>query len=511
MARRRTNTRKERQARAERFIQSPWQAVQNRLPPIEILSADEIETVHLKSLEILQEIGIRVESEKALTVLKEAGADVNFDTQMVRFDSELVESVLPLCPSHFTVRARDPKKELTFGGNNIVYSATTGPAFLNSMEHGRRPGTYEDSNNFIKLVQMMNIIHHEGGNGMEPLDLPKETRYLDMMFSQCTLTDKTWHPCWKNSADQATDICNMACISLGVTREELAQKPGVVTGIPVNTPLVIDDGLAEAVMELARWKQPCVIQSFPLSGAMTPATLAATLILQNAEVLAGFVLIQSVSPGCPVIYGSFPCNVDLKSGSPLFGTPEGPKLMQAGAQMARRYGVPYQCSAPCASNAVDAQAAYETMMSLWGTVMSHTNVLRHAAGWLEGGLSCSFEKFILDVEMVQMMTEYLKPIRFDDSSINLDVIRNVGPGGHFLGEEDTLSRYETAFYSPIVSDSRNFEAWTADGAKTATQRANGIWKELLANYEKPYMDPAVEEELADYVARRKIEINKSCS
>ena len=506
---RRKSTRYERQKRAEKFVQSPWQIVKNRLAPIQILSQDQIESIHEKSLDILNQIGIRVESEKALSVLNKAGADVNFKSKVVKFDPALVTSTLPLCPPEFTVHARDPGKTLTLGGDNIVYSATTGPVFLNTLEEGRRAGTYEDSNNFIKLVQMTNIIHHEGGNGVEPLDLPQDTRHLDMMFSQCTLTDKAWHPLWKSSYDQAVDICAMASISLGVTLKELKQKPAIVTGISINTPLVIDGHLADALMYLASHKQPCAIQSFPLSGAMAPATVAATLTLQNAEILAGFFLVQSVSPGCPVIYGNFASNVDLRTGSPAFGTPESTKMSQAAGQMARYYKVPYRSSAPNASNTVDAQSAYETMMSFWGTLMGHTNVLRHAAGWLEGGLACSFEKFIIDVEMLQMLTEYLKPITFDESTVNLEVIANVGPGGHFLGEQDTIERYETAFYQPLVSDWRTYETWSEDGSQTATQRANGVWKELLGQYQKPPIDPGIEEELREYVVLRKQEIERS--
>ena len=506
---RRTSTRHERHKRAQRFVQNPWQIVKNRLPPIEILSQDQIETIHEKSLKILEQIGIRVESEKALSELHKAGADVNFKSKVVKFAPQLVTSTLPLCPAEFTVHARDPGKTLTLGGDNIVFSATTGPVFMNTLEDGRRAGTFQDSNNFIKLVHMTNIIHHEGGNGVEPLDLPQDTRHLDMMLSQCTLTDKAWHPLWKSTYDQAVDICSMASISMGYTLEEMKQKPAIVTGISINTPLVIDGNLADALMYLASCRQPCAIQSFPLSGAMAPATVAATLTLQNAEILAGFFLIQTVSPGCPVIYGNFASNVDLRTGSPAFGTPESTKMSQAAGQMARFYNVPYRSSAPNASNTVDAQSAYETMMSLWGTLMGHTNVLRHAAGWLEGGLACSFEKFIIDVEMLQMLTEYIKPIVFDDSTVNLDVIARVGPGGHFLGEQDTIERYETAFYQPLVSDWRTYEAWADDGSQTATQRANGVWKELLGNYEKPPIEPAIEEQLNDYVIRRKREIKQS--
>jgi len=503
---RRTSTRGDRRKRADRFIQSPWRVVKNRLPPIEIISADQVESIHQHSLNLLRDIGIRIDSAEARSILRENHCSVDESNRMVKFEPEVIDEMLQLLPNKFSVRARDPKKNLTLGGNNIVYCSTTGPAFASDLDRGRRPGNYQDMCSFIKLVHSANIIHHEGGNGIEPLELPVQTRYLDMMLAQCTLTDKTWHPLWKNTQARALDVCEMSRISLGSTRTEMEQYPGLVVGITMNTPLVLDEEIADGLMEFARWGQPCGIASFPLAGSMAPATMAGSLIIQNAEVLAGFMLVQSVRPGCPVLYGNFSTNVDLKSGAPAFGTPEHAKGAQAAAQMARRYGVPFRSSNTSGSNAADGQAVYENMMSLWGTVMGHTNLVRHAAGWLEGGLTCSFEKFILDVEMLQSMTEYLQPLVIDATTFDLDVVRDVGPGGHFLGSPDTMRRYKDAFYQPILSDWQTFEAWTESGSKSATQRANEVWKRLLQEYEKPYMDESIEEELTSYVARRKTEI-----
>ena len=504
MARRR-GTRASR-LRRRRLKQSAWQQVRNRLPPIEVLSADEAEHIHAGSLRILRDIGMTIQNDEALDVLRRAGASVSRADCKVRFDPAHIEEVLPLLPAEFDVQARDPAKSLTVGGDRITFCSTTGPAFASDLDRGRRPGTHEDMCDFIRIVHSLNIIHHEGGAGLEPLDLPERTRYLDMMYAQCTLTDKTWHPCWKNSREKARDIVEMSRISLGVSRSEVERRPGVVTGITTNSPLLLDGPIAEGLMELARANQPIGVAAFTMAGAMSPATLAGALVQQNAEVLAGFMLIQAVCPGCPVLYGNFATNVDLRSGAPAFGTPEHAKCAHAAGQMARRYRVPFRSSNTTGSNTVDAQATYENAMSLWGTVMGHANLLRHAGGWLEGGLTASFEKLIVDAEQLQAIAEYLRPIDIDESTLAIDVIAEVAPGGHFLDTKDTLDRYENAFYEPMLSDWRTFEAWNEDGARSATERANAIWKQLLEGYQRPAMDPAIEEELTDYVARRKIAI-----
>ncbi len=505
---RRSSTRNARLKRKSEFRQLPWQLVRNRLPPIEILSADQVEAIHQGSLTILCDQGITIHSDQALDSLKQLGAEVDQAIQKVCFDPALIEATLCNLPEQFTVLARDPAKSLILGGDHIVYCSTTGPAFVSDIDRGRRPGNHADMCDFIKVVQSLNIIHHEGGSGLEPLDLPTKSRYLDMMYAQCTLSDKTWHPCWKNSREKAEDIIEMSRISLGLSRAQIEQTPGVVTGVTTNSPMLIDGPIADGLMQLASANQPIGVAAFTMAGAMAPATLAGALVQQNAEVLAGFMLIQSVRSGCPVIYGNFSTNVDLRSGAPAFGTPEHAKCAQAAAQLARRYKVPFRSSATTGSNSVDAQAAYESMMSLWGTVMGHTNLLRHAAGWLEGGLTASFEKLILDAELLQSMTEYLKPIVVDQDTLAIDVIGEVEPGGHFLGTKDTLNRYESAFYEPILSDWRTFESWFEDDARSATQRANTIWKKLLNDYQKPPMDAAIEEELGTYVAKRKQQIGR---
>jgi trimethylamine--corrinoid protein Co-methyltransferase len=287
--------------------------------------------------------------------------------------------------------------------------------------------------------------------------------------------------------------------------ERMLAEPSLMTIVNSSSPLRLDAPMLEGIIEMARHRQLMVLTPFTLSGAMSPVTIAGALAQQNAEALAGIALAQIVSPGAPVAYGGFTSNVDMKSGAPAFGTPEYTRAALAGGQLARRHGLPYRSSNANASNAADAQAIYESQMSLWGAVMGHANMVMHAAGWLEGGLTSSFEKVVLDAEMLQMMAQFLEPLEVSDDTLGYDAIVEVGPGGHFFGSAHTMARYETAFYAPMLSDWRNFETWQEAGSETATQRANTLYKRILAAYEPPALDPAVLEELNAFVARRKAE------
>jgi trimethylamine---corrinoid protein Co-methyltransferase len=507
MARR--SARRERQQRSAGLAQMPFRPLQNPYSPIEVLSQDHVEAIHHASLRILKEIGMRVTDADSRNRLKMVGCDVDESTEMVRFDPDLVTDLIKGLPSEYTTLARNREKNMTIGGNNIIFSTVLGPSFVTDLDRGRRSGTYDELCDFIKIAHNLNIIHQDGGGGFEPMDLPPETRHMDMMYAQITLTDKGWQPCWLNSHARANDVIEMTCIALGLTRDELSDIPTISAGVNTNSPLLLDSDLSEGLIAMAEMGQPVEITPFTMAGAMSPVPLAGTLAQQNAEILAGFVLIQAVRRGCPCVYGHFATNVDMKTGSPAFGTPEYTKTALASTQMARFYGVPSRSSNATASAVVDAQAAYESEMSIWGTVMGHTNNIRHAAGWLEGGLTASFEKLILDAEMLQLMAGVLEPIEVNESTLAFEAVKEVGPGGHFFAAADTLERYETAFYTPLVSDWRNFEAWDEDGAKTATERANGIWKQLLADYEKPPIDVAIEEELQAYMAKRKEEISRT--
>ncbi len=360
--------------------------------------------------------------------------------------------------------------------------------------------------NFVKLTGSLNILHHEGGSGPEPLDLPPGSRHLDMMYAQITLTDKGWQPSWLNTASRARDCIEMAKIALQTDDEGLRQRPAIIGGLNTNSPLLFDEGQADGMRIFAEAGQPVHITPFTLAGAMAPATVAGAVTLQNAEALGCIALTQAAVPGSPTFYGHFTSNVDMRTGSPAFGTPEYAQSVIMSGQLARRYGLPLRSSSTTASACVDLQATYESDMSINACIQAHVNNVMHAGGWLEGGLTCSFEKLILDAELLQMQAAFLQPVVVDDNSMGLDAIAEVGPGGHFFGTAHTMERYENAFYQPILSDWRNFEAWQEDGSKTATQRANETWKRLLTEYQKPAIDPAIEEELQAYMARRKEEI-----
>lgn len=492
-----------RASRSTGFKQLPFCEVRNPLPPAELISADQVEVIHHASLAVLRDVGLKVDSKIARDLLAASGADVDQSTHRVRFDPAMVEEMLIGIPSEFTIHARNPEKTIVVGGNSLTFATVCGPSFVSDLDKGRRAGTLEDVHNFVKLSASLNIFHHEGGAGCEPLELPPETRHLDMMFAQTTLCDKGWQPCWMNTADRARDCIEMAKIALQTDDDGLRACPGILGGINTNSPLLLDDGQAEAVIEFARAGQPVHITPFTLAGAMSPVTIGGSLVQQNAEALAGIVLGQAACRGAPVFYGHFTSNVDMKTGSPAFGTPEYAQSVMVSGQMARRYGIPIRSSNTTASACVDAQATYESDMSINACFRGHINVMMHAGGWLEGGLTCSFEKLILDAELLQMQVAMLAPIDLSEDAIGMEAIAEVGPGGHFFGTAHTLARYETEFYTPILSDWRNFEAWQDDGAKTATHRANEVWKRLLREYEKPPIDPAIEEELEAYVIKRK--------
>jgi len=490
------------QRRGAGVPQLAWRQVSNPYHPVEVLSADQVEAIHHASLRLLETIGMKVLQGEARRILEGAGASVDHSTEMVRFDRGMVQELVAKVPRRFTLRARNPERNLTLGDNKIVFSSVGGPAYCHDLDRGRRRGTYAEVCDYLRIIQRLNIIHQEGGGPFEALDLPPETRHLDLYLSQIRLLDKNWQ-CWALGAERAIDGIEMACIAFGTDREGLARDPALLAIVNTNSPLQLDVPMAEGTIELARAGQVVCITPFTLAGAMSPATIAGTLVEQNAEVLAGLALIQAVRPGAPAMYGAFASNVDMRSGSPAFGTPEYTKAAHASGQLARRYGIPFRSSNTTASNAVDAQAAYESAMSLWGAVLGHANLVNHAAGWLEGGLTASFEKLVLDAEMLQMMAEYLRPIEVSEDTLAVEAIRAVGPAGHFFGSPHTLQRYETAFYTPLLSDWRNFKAWEEAGSRTATERANTLWKRLLEEYEQPPLDPAIDEALAAYVEKRK--------
>ena len=502
--RRREGTRARRSA-GGRLPQVPWQAVSNPFAPWEVLAPEQLEAIHLTSMRILEELGMELRSAHARSLMRAAGAQVDEATETVRIDRGLVQQALASAPASFTLTPRNPQRQLTFGGNHVNFGLVAGPPNVHDRERGRRAGNLRDYCDFIRLAQYFNAIHLLGNQVCAPVELPANSRHLDTYLANLTLSDRSYH-CTAIGAGRALDGIRMMAIARGVTLEQMSASPGVITIISVNSPRRFDDAMAEGLIAMATHGQPVVITPFTLMGAMAPVSLAAALAQQNAEALFGVALTQAVRPGSPVMYGAFTSNVDLRSGAPAFGTPEHTKANIASGQLARRYGLPYRTSNASASNAADAQGVYETEMSLWGAILGGANLVYHAAGWQEGGLTASFEKLVLDVEMLQMMIELLRPIAVDEAELGFEAVSGVHPGGHFFGEPHTLERYQHAFYQPLVSNWQNYEGWLAGGGHDALERATGIWKRALTEYEEPLMEPSIREALEEFVTLRRAAI-----
>ncbi len=484
--------------------QLPFGRYQNLYPPFEILSADHIEAIHDASLEILETIGVNFLLDEARRYLKEAGAEVDPNSTRVRFDRGLVLEAMANAPESFEISARNPEHTLHFGDRSINFAAVSSPPNASDMDRGRRTGNYEDFCNFLKLTQSVNVAQIVSGHAVEPVDIDTPIRHLVATRAMIELTDKIFR-LYSLGRQRVLDVLEMVKIARGFDDDRFSKEAAVFTMVNANSPLQYDIPMLWGMIELSLRNQPVVVTPFTLAGAMAPVTLAGALAQQNAEALAGMAFCQMVNPGAPVMYGGFTSNVDMKSGAPAFGTPEYAKATLIGGQLARRYNVPYRSSNVNASNAPDVQSIYESQMALWASVLGHAHMIHHGLGWLEGGLCASFEKFIIDAEMVQMMVELLKPVEVNADTLALDAIREVGPGGHFFGAAHTLERYETAFYPPMLSDWRNFESWSEAGAEDATRRANRIYKSVLASYEPPPLDQGVREALSAFVEKRTAE------
>jgi trimethylamine--corrinoid protein Co-methyltransferase len=482
--------------------QRPFGQVPRPYDPIKVLSDDHVMAIHRAALRLLAEQGMRVLYGPARDAFAHAGAKVQGD--MVYLDPDLVETLRATAPATFTIAARNRAKDLRFGGNDMVFSSVGGPAYVMDIDRGRRDGTHKDMCDFLKLCQSLNVIQQESGGPLEPMDLPAATRHLDLYLAQATLLDKSWN---LNALGRGRtmDGLEVAARMMGWTLDDLAATPMMMGVINTNSPRQLDVPMSEGLMTLAEYNQCAIVTPFTLAGAMAPVTLAGALTLQHAEALLGICLTQIVRPGAPVMYGGFTSNVDMKTGAPAFGTPEYAKAAQASGQLARLIGVPFRSSNVTAANALDAQAAYESMMSLWGCLMGGAHLVIHGGGWMHGGLTASFEKLILDAELLGMMQAYFTPIAVNEDSLALDAIAEAGVGGHFFGTAHTMARYESAFHPPMLSNGDNYPTWLERGQIEAPLRANRIWKELLASYVAPPLDPARREAVEDYVARRKRE------
>ena len=507
MARRRGSRRRERRQRVPTspLVDKPFRRLRNPFPPLEVLSEEQLQQIHQASLHILENIGIEFLDEEALRLWEAAGAQVDHATQCVRMDGALVMEAVAQAPAQFTLRARNPAHNLHIGGNSIVFSSVGGTPNVSDLEHGRRPGSLAAFQDLVRLIQQCGPIHVAGGMALEPQDLPVPVRHLEKMVSLFTLSDKVITTP-SHGREVAMDCLHMAALVFGGL-EEIQREPVFASVVNANSPLRYDTRMLGGLITYARHGQPVIVTPFILAGAMSPITLASAIAQQNAEALAGVALTQLVNPGAPVIYGGFTTGTDMQTGSPAFGGPEGALALLAGAQLARFYGLPYRGSGSLTNAKVpDAQASYETQMTLWPAVLGHTNFVVHSAGWLESGLVCSFEKFIIDVEGLAMMARFLEGLEVNEETLALSSIAEVGAGGHHFGTAHTLARYRTEFYLPFVSDRQNYDAWLEQGGQDAAQRAYRVWKALLATYEPPALDPAVREALRAYADRRTQEL-----
>jgi trimethylamine--corrinoid protein Co-methyltransferase len=480
-----------------------YRHLRNPFEPLKVFSDAQVAAMHDAALVMLETQGMKVLSTDARVLYRGAGCDVEETTQVVRIGRELVANSLNTTPREITLHSVDPARHMPLSDRHVVFAPTSGPPNIMSTASGRGAGTLQDFCNLMKLCQSFEVIHVLGG-ATEPQDVPVNIRHLEVTRAQLMLTDKIPF-IFSRGHQQVADNFELIRLAHGISPEEFRSRPYTYTIINTNSPLQLDVPMADGIIDFARAGQVLIITPFTLAGAMAPVTIAGALTLAHAEALAGLVLAQIVRPGAPIVYGSFTSNVDMKSGSPAFGTPEYVKAAFGAGQMARFLGLPWRSSNATAANTPDAQSAYESQMSLWGALFGGCNFILHAAGWLESGLTTSYEKFILDIEMLQMFAEVFQPVGAEASDIALDAVREVGAGGHFFGCAHTMERYRSAFYAPLVSDWRNYGSWAEDGAKTATERASTIWQHTLRDYVAPQRDAAIVAALDAFVARRSSE------
>ena len=474
-----------------------------KLPPYELLSEAGLETIEQNAETILEEIGIDFCNDaEALAIWKDAGATI--DGQRVRFPRGLCRSLIQRsAPAEFVQHARNPARSVRIGGPHTVFVPAYGSPFIRNLDDGRRYATIDDFRNFVKLTYMTPALHHSGGTVCEPVDLPVNKRHLDMVYSHIRYSDKPFMGS-VTTPERAEDSVALAKLVFG---DEFVEQNVVTIGlVNANSPLTWDSTMLGALKVYARSGQATIVAPFVLAGAMSPVTVAGASAQILAEALAGMAFTQLLRPGAPVIFGAFASSISMQSGAPTFGTPEPQLVLYVTAALARRLGVPFRSGgALCASKIPDAQAAYESANTLQHAMLAGVNFMLHTAGWLEGGLTIGYEKFILDADQAGMLQVFADGVDMSVNGQAMDAIREVGPGAHFLACEHTQANFKTAFYRSNVADNNSFEQWESDGALDAAKRANAIWKRMLDEYEMPDIDPGIDEALQDYIARRKAE------
>ena len=483
------------------ITQLPFERVFNPFKPVEFMPPEGINAIDDAAMTILEEVGMEFLHDEALLILKAHGARVEAGSQRVTFDRRTIREYVARAPEQFILKARNPAHDVGFGGNEMVFAMVASAPNCSDLHTPRHPGTMTDFELFVRLGQMLNAVHVFGGYPVEPVDLPAATRHLDCIRSFIVNADKPIHA-YSLGRTRILDAIELVKLGYGLSEEEFAASARLISIINTNSPLRLDGPMIEGMIELGRRNQACVITPFTLSGAMAPATIGGALAQQHAEALAGIAFYQMINPGAPTVYGGFTSNVDMKSGAPAFGTPEYVRSTMIGGQLARKYKMPFRTSNVNAANSVDAQASYESMFSLWALTMGGGNFVMHAAGWMEGGLTCNLEKIVLDAELIQMVRTMMEPIPTDPESLGLDAVREVGPGGHFFGAQHTLARFENAFHAPMLSDWRNFESWREAGSPTTPEHANRVATGLLETYRQPPIEQSRLDAMDEFVARR---------
>jgi trimethylamine--corrinoid protein Co-methyltransferase len=473
----------------------------NSLPRYEILSEEAMATLDKGWRRIVSELGVEFMLPEAVEYFRAAGQTIEGD-HLVKFDPDFVLEQVAKAPREFDLQARNPAHSVHIGGDHMVFSGVYGPPFVRDGDI-RRDATLNDFENFVKLSQSFPELDSAGGTIVEPNDAPLDSRHLDMVYALQTLSDKPYMGS-VISGENARDTIEMSRILLG---DSIDTTPASISLINCNSPLRWDDRMLSAMLEYNRANQAVITTPFLLMGAMSPVSIPATLVQQMAEALTGIALTQLVNPGCPVVFGSFLSNTDMKTGSPSFGTPESAIGLLCTGQIARRFGLPFRSGGGLTSSqTADAQSAYEAMMTMLPTFLAGANFVMHSAGWLEGGLVSSYEKFIVDIEILRMLKHEFTPLEIDEASLAFDAHLEVGQGGHFLGAMHTLERFRDCFYRPLLSSTDNFDRWSRGGGLDANARAGTIWRETLEGYEQPAMDAGTDEQLREYVTRRRAEL-----
>ena len=480
-----------------------YKKLNNPFPPVNAFTEDRIEDIHNNALHVLEEMGIKVLLPEASKIYKKGGALVDADTGMVRIGRDIITNSLKTAPPRFRLRAGAPDRDLEMKLGALAFLPGAGAPHATDLKRGRRPSSLADYRELVMLTQYFDALHMVNPL-VEAQDIPTNLRHYSVIETQLTLSDK-FPSAYARGSPQTMDTFEILKNFRGLSDEEFQAEPWCYTIINTNSPRVLDIPMAQGILDFSSFGQMTVVTPFCMMGAMAPASVAGALTLSHAECLAGLALAQLNNPGAPVCYGAFASNVDMKSGAPAFGTPEQFQANLGSGQLARKVGLPWRCAAGSSANINDAQAANETQMGLWSCIFAGSTMVVHSAGWIEGGLTVSFEKLITDLEVVQIIAELCNPTPQEEDDLGMRALQEVEPGGHFFGCQHTMDRYQSAFYEPLIADWSNFGSWTENGAKDASHRALDKWQEIVANFEPPKINLDRKAEMEEFIAKRTAE------